>query len=80
VFENSVLRRIFGPKRDEVMGGLRKLQNEELCSFYSLPSIIRLIKSRRMSWARQVACRGKRRNFGEKDRRKWTKMQVEGKY
>jgi hypothetical protein len=47
VFENMVLRRIFGPKRDEVAGGWRKLHNEELHNLYSSPSIIRMIKSRR---------------------------------
>jgi hypothetical protein len=47
VFENRVLRRIFGPKRDEVRG-LRKLHNEEFHNFYSSPSIIKIIKSRRM--------------------------------
>jgi hypothetical protein len=50
-----VLRRIFGPKRDEVMGGWRKLHNEELHDLYSLPSINRIIKSRRMRWAGHVA-------------------------
>jgi hypothetical protein len=50
VFENRVLRRIFGSKRDEVMGGWRKLHNVELHDFYSLPSIIRMIKSRRIRW------------------------------
>jgi hypothetical protein len=48
VFENRVLRRIFGPKRDEVTGEWRKLHNEELRDLYSSPSIIRIIKSRRM--------------------------------
>jgi hypothetical protein len=48
LFENRVLRRIFGRKRDEVMGEWRKLHNEELRDFYSSPSIIRIIKSRRM--------------------------------
>jgi hypothetical protein len=48
VFENRVLRRIFGPKRDRVMGGWRKLHNEELHNLYSSPSIIRIIKSRTM--------------------------------
>jgi hypothetical protein len=48
VFENRVLRRIFGPKRDEVMGGWRKLHNEELRDLYSSPSITRMINSRRM--------------------------------
>jgi hypothetical protein len=54
VFENRVLGRIFRPKRDEVMGGWRKLHNEELCDLYSSPSIIRIIKSRRMIWAVHV--------------------------
>jgi hypothetical protein len=48
VFENRALRKIFGPKRDEVTGGWRKLHNEELHNFYSSSSIIRMIKSRRM--------------------------------
>jgi hypothetical protein len=55
VFENKVLRTIFGPKRDEVPGGRRKLHNEELHNLYSSPSIIRMIKSRRMRWAGHVA-------------------------
>jgi hypothetical protein len=62
VFENRVLRRIFGPKRDEVKGEWRKLHNEELCDLYSSPSIIRIIKSRRMRWAGHVARMGKKRN------------------
>jgi hypothetical protein len=53
VFENRVLRRIFGPKRDEVMEGWRKLHNEELRNLYSSPSISRMIYSRR--WAGHVA-------------------------
>jgi hypothetical protein len=55
VFENRVLRRIFGPKRDEVTGGWRKLHNEELYNLYSSSSIIRMIKSRRIRWAGHVA-------------------------
>jgi hypothetical protein len=58
VFENRVFRRIFGPKRDEVTGGWRKLHNEELYGLYSSPSIIRVIKARRMRWAGHVACMG----------------------
>jgi hypothetical protein len=58
VFENRVLRRIFGTKRDEVTGGWRKLHNEELHGLYSLPSIIRTIKARRMRWAGRVARMG----------------------
>jgi hypothetical protein len=62
VFENRVLRRIFGPKRDEVTGGQRKLHNEELHDLHSSPSIIRTIKARRMRWAGHVARVGERRN------------------
>jgi hypothetical protein len=62
VFENKVLRRIFGQKRDEVTGGWRKLHNEELHDLYSLPSIIRIIKSRRMRWAGNVARMSEKRN------------------
>jgi hypothetical protein len=50
VFENRVLRRLFGPKRDGVTGWWRKLHNEELYNLYSLPSIIKIIKLRRMRW------------------------------
>ena len=58
LFENRVLRRIFGPKRDEVTGEWRKLRNEELNDLYSSPNIVRVIKSRRMNWARHVAHMG----------------------
>jgi len=61
VFENRVLRRIFGPKRDEVTGEWRKLHNEELNNLYSSPNIVRVIKSRRMRWAGHVARMGKER-------------------
>jgi hypothetical protein len=61
VFENKVLR-IFGPKRDEVTGGWRKLHNEELRDLYSSPSIIRIIKSRRKRWMGHVARMGGKRN------------------
>jgi len=55
VFENRVLRKVFGPKRDEVTGEWRKLHNEELNDLYSLPNNVRVVKSRRMRWAGHVA-------------------------
>ena len=61
VFENRVLRRIFEPKRDEVTGEWRKLQNAELSDLYCSPNIVRVIKSRRMSWAGHVARMGEKR-------------------
>jgi hypothetical protein len=59
VFENRVLRRIFGPKRDEVTGDWRKLHNEDLHNLYSSPNIIRLIKLRRMRWTVHVGRLGR---------------------
>jgi len=61
VFENMVLRRIFGPRRDEVTGEWRRLYNEELNDLYSLPNIVRVIKWRRMRWAGHVARMGEER-------------------
>jgi len=61
VFENRVLRWIFGPKRQEVTGEWRKLHNEELNDLYCSPNIVRVIKLRRMRWAGHVACMGERR-------------------
>jgi hypothetical protein len=61
VFENRVLRRTFGPKRDEVTGEWRRLHNEELYALYSSPNIIRVIKSRTLRWAGHVARMGERR-------------------
>ena len=58
MFENTVLRRIFGPKRDGVTGEWRKLHNEKLDDLYSLPNIFRVMKSGRMSWAVNVARMG----------------------
>jgi hypothetical protein len=63
IFENTVLRRIFGPKREED-GSWRKLHNDELHSLYFSPNIVRIIKSRRMSWAGHVARMGARVVFG----------------
>ena len=59
MFENRVLRRVFGPKREEVTGKWRKLHNEEFSDLYSLPNIVRVVKSRRMRWA------GHRTRMGE---------------
>ena len=56
VFENMVLRRIFGPRRDEVTGEWRRLYKEELNDLYSSPNVVWVIKSRRMRWAGHVAC------------------------
>jgi hypothetical protein len=63
VFENRLLRRIFGGKRNKVTGGWRKLHNEELCGMYSSPSIIKITKARRMRWAGHVARMGKRISY-----------------
>jgi len=59
VFENSVLRKMFGPKRDEVVGDLRRLHNEELYDLYSSPNIIRVIRSRRMRCGGKYHIRGR---------------------
>ena len=74
VFENRALRRIFGPKRDEVTGEWRKLHNDELNDLYSLPNMVRVVKSRRMRWvghvARMVEDRGVHRVLVGKPERK----------
>jgi hypothetical protein len=67
VFENRVLRRVFGPKRDEVTGEWKKLHNNELNDLYSSPNIVRVIKSRRKRWAGHVARMGERGNLKERD-------------
>ena len=63
VFENMVLRRIFGPRRDEVTGEWSRLHNEELNDLYSSPNIVRVIRSRRMRWAGHVARMGEERGM-----------------
>jgi hypothetical protein len=63
VFENKVLRGIFGPKRDEVAGGWRKLHNETLRDLYFSPSIIRIIKSRSIRWTGHVARMGGKEKY-----------------
>jgi hypothetical protein len=76
VFENRVLRRIFGSKRDEETGGWRKLHNDELHNLYSSPSIIRIIKSKRMKWAGHVARMRANRNACKKERDHWEDQDV----
>jgi hypothetical protein len=63
VFQNKVLRRIFGPKRDEVTGEWRKLRNKKLNDLYSSPNIVWVIKLRRMRWVRYVAHMGERKGI-----------------
>jgi hypothetical protein len=63
VFENRVLREIFGSKRDELTGKYRKLHNEELHALYSKPNIVRVIKSRKLRWAGHVARMGRREAY-----------------
>jgi hypothetical protein len=78
VFENRVLRKIFGPKRDEVTGEWRKLHNEELCDLYSSPNKIRIIKSRRMRWAGHAARMGEKRKARGKETTRKTKTSMGG--
>jgi hypothetical protein len=89
VFENRVLIKLFGPKRDKVTRDLRKPHNEELYNFYSSPNIIRITKSRRMRWRGHVVKMGNKRNacrilVGKPEgkrplgrpRRRWWKMLI----
>ena len=81
VFENMVLRRIFGPRRDEVTGELRRLHTEELNDLYCSPNILRVIKSRRMRWAGHVARMGEERVswWGKRrERDHWRHLGVDG--
>jgi hypothetical protein len=61
VYENRLLRRIFGPRRHEVIGEWRKLHNVELSDLYSSRNVVQVIKQRRMGWAGHVACMGERK-------------------
>jgi hypothetical protein len=85
VFENRVLRRVFGPKKDEVTGEWIKFHNEVLSDLYSLPSIVRVIKSRRMIWAGHVARMGEGRVLHRvlvgklKERDHWGDPDVDGR-
>jgi hypothetical protein len=81
VFENGVLRRVFGPKRDYVTGEWRKLHNEELNDLYSSPNIIRVIKSRRMRWTVLLECMGERKEVWSGNLREieqWEDPDVDG--
>jgi hypothetical protein len=85
MFENRVLRRMFGPKRDEVTGDWRKLHNQELHNLYSSPNIIRMIKLRRRTWAGYVARMGETRNayiilVGKPEGQRTLKTYVGGQY
>ena len=73
VFENRVLRRVFGSKRDEVTGEWRKLRNEELTDLYSLPNTMWVVKSRRMRWAGHVARMGEGREMSTRCISWWIK-------
>ena len=84
VFENMVLRRIFGPRREEVTGEWRRLHNEELNDLYSSPNIVRVIKSRRMRWAGHVARVGEERRVyrvllgSRREKDYWGRLSVDG--
>ena len=85
VFENMVLRRIFGPRRDEVTGDWRRLHNEELNDLYTSPNIVRVIQSRRMRWTGHVAPMGEERGVygvlvggNRRERDHWGDLGVDG--
>jgi len=84
VFENMVLRRIFGPRRDEVTGGWSRLHNEELSDLYYTPKIVRVIKTRRMRWAGHVTRMGEERDAyrvwrgNRRERDHWGDLGVDG--
>ena len=85
MFENRVLRRIFGPRKDKVMGEWRRLHNDELNDLYCSPNIVRVIKWRRMRWAGHVARKGEERvvyrvlvGKSEGKRDHWGELGVDG--
>jgi hypothetical protein len=80
VFGNMVLRRIFGPRRDEVTGEWRRLHNEELNDLYPSSNIVRVIKSRRMRWAGHVARMGEERGCigNQRERDQWGDLGIDG--
>ena len=85
MFGNMVLRRIFGPRRDEVTGDWRRIHNEELNDLYSSPNIVRVIKSRRMRWAGHVARMGEEGVYrgscwgNRRERDHWGDLGVDGR-
>jgi len=84
VFENMVLRRIFGPRREQVTVEWRRLHNEELNDLYSSPNFVRVIKSRRMRWPGHVVCMGEKRGCigscwgNRRERANWVDLGIDG--
>jgi hypothetical protein len=79
VFQNRVMRRVFGPKRDEVTGECRKHHNDELCDLYSSPNILQAIKSRTMIWVGHVARTGRKETFIGFGGKTWGDQSIDGR-